>query len=106
MQITKTFLTAVRVNDENVYQVSWIDDPKKAATGDYNVALYDDDGYSALRKASRTGEDVSSIKPLVTIVINFPGAYQGPWVNSEFMAAFLSILVWYLAFSAKSKLLS
>lgn len=99
-------ISAVRINDENKYQVSWIDDPKKASSGEYSVTLYDDEGYAALRKAIRSGEDTSSVKPLVTIVVNFPGAYQGPWVNSEFMAAVLSVLVWYLAFSAKSKLLA
>jgi len=54
----------------------------------------------------RSGEDISSVKPIATVVLNFPGAYQGPWVNSEFMAAVLSILVSYAAFSAKSKLLA
>jgi len=97
--------SAVRVTGDNVYQVSWVDD-LKASSGDYTVALYDDEGFAALKKASRSGQETSSIKPLVEIVINFPGAYLGPWVNSEFLAAFLSILVWYLAFSAKSKLLS
>lgn len=99
-------LPAARIGEDNRYQVSWTEDVKKAKSGDYNVNLYDEEGYGALRKALRSGEDTSAIKPLVTIVLNYPGAYQGPWVNSEFMAAVLSVLVWYLAFSAKSKLLS
>ncbi|KAK6638960.1 hypothetical protein RUM43_007230 [Polyplax serrata] len=99
-------LPAVRLNDENRYQVSWLDDAAKASSGDYRIALYDDEGYVALRKAMRNGEDTSSVKPLVTIIVNFPGAYKGPWVNSEFIAAILAISVWYMAFSAKSKLLA
>lgn len=99
-------LPAARIGDDNMYQVSWTEDVKKAKSGDYNVNLYDEEGYGILRKALRSGEDTSTIKSLVTIVINYPGAYQGPWVNSEFMAAVLSVIVWYLAFSAKSKLLS
>lgn len=98
-------LPAVRISDDK-YQVSWVEDVKKAASGDYSVNLYDDEGFGALKKAIRSGEDISSVKPLVTIMVNYPGAYQGPWVNSEFMAAVLSVLVWYLAFSAKSRLLS
>lgn len=99
-------LPAARVGEENKYQVSWTEDLKKARSGDYNINLYDEEGYGALRKALRSGEDATTVKPLVTIVLNYPGAYQGPWVNSEFMAAVLSVLVWYLAYSAKSKLLS
>lgn len=104
LQILK--ISAVRINDENRYQVSWVDDPAKASSGDYKITLYDDEGFAALRKAMRSGEDISSVRPLVAIVVNFPGAYKGPWVNSEFIAAILAILVWYLAFSAKSKLLA
>lgn len=96
----------MRVNDDNRYQVSWTDDPKTASTGDYHVVLYDDEGYAAYRKAIRNGEDASSVNPLVTILVNFPGAYQGPWVNSEIMAALMSIAVCYFAVSAKSQLLS
>jgi len=99
-------LPAARIGDDNKYQVSWTEDVKKAKSGDYSVNLYDEEGYGALRKALRSGEDISTVKPLVTIVVSYPGAYQGPWVNSEFMAAVLSGLVWYLAFSAKSNLLS
>nr|CAD7433960.1 unnamed protein product [Timema monikensis] len=83
---------AARTGDDK-YQVSWTEEVKKARSGDYNVNLFDDEGYAALRKAVRSGEDASTVKPLVTVVVNYPGAYQGPWVNSEFMAAVLSLLV-------------
>jgi translocon-associated protein subunit delta len=105
-EINGKTLPAARIGDDNKYQVSWTEDVKKARSGDYSVNLYDEEGYAALRKAVRSGEDPSSVKSLVTIVVNYPGAYQGPWVNSEFMAAILSVLVWYLAFSARSKLLA
>ena len=105
-EINGKTLPAARIGDDNRYQVSWTEEVKKARSGDYSVNLYDEEGYAAMRKAIRSGEDPSSVKPLVTVVVNHPGAYQGPWVNSEFMAAILSVFVWYLAFSAKSKLLS
>jgi len=105
-EINGKTLPAARIGDGNKYQVSWTEDVKKTRSGDYSVNLYDEEGYAALRKAIRSGEDSSSVKSLVTIVVNHPGAYQGPWVNSEFMAAILSVLVWYLAFSARSKLLA
>ncbi|PSN36512.1 hypothetical protein C0J52_05052, partial [Blattella germanica] len=105
-EINGRTLPAARIGDDNRYQVSWTEDVKKARSGDYSVNLYDEEGYAALRKAVRSGEDPSSVKTLTTVLLNHPGAYQGPWVNSEFMAAMLSVLVWYLAFSAKSKLLA
>lgn len=86
--------------------MSWTEDVKKARRGDYSINIYDEENYGALRKAIRNNEDISAVKPLASVVLNFPGAYQGPWVNSEFMAFVLSIAVWYAAFSAKSKLLS
>ncbi|GLH15148.1 hypothetical protein R5R35_007587 [Gryllus longicercus] len=105
-EINGRTVPAARLSEANKYQVSWTEDLKKARSGDYNVNLYDEEGYAALRKAARSGEDPSAVKPLVTIVVNYPGAYQGPWVNTDFMAAVLAVLVWYLAFSAKSKLLA
>lgn len=105
-EINGKTLPAARIGDDNRYQVSWTEDVKKARSGDYSVSLYDEEGYAALRKAIRSGEDASTVKSLVTIVVTYPGAYQGPWVNSEFMAAILSVVVWYLAFSARSKLLA
>lgn len=96
---------AARIGEDK-YQVSWAEEVKKARTGDYVINVYDDEGFAALRKASRSGEDPSTVKPLVTIYVNYPGAYQGPWVNSEFMAAVLAIIVWYVAYSAKAKLLA
>ncbi|XP_063222480.1 translocon-associated protein subunit delta [Bacillus rossius redtenbacheri] len=104
-EINGKTVPAARIGDSK-YQVSWTEEVKKARSGDYSVNLYDEEGYAALRKAARNGEDPSAVKPLVTVMVNYPGAYQGPWVNSEFMAAILSLLVWYLAFSAKSKLLA
>jgi len=99
-------LPVFRNTDGSKYQVSWTEDVKIARKGDFSINLYGEDGFAALRKAQRVGEPISSVKPLVTIVLNHPGAYHGPWVNTEFMAAVLAGVVGYVAFSAKSKLLS
>merc|ERR1712117_402416 len=86
------------------YQISWTTEVKHAKTGDHEVNLYDEEGYTAAKRALESGEG-SAVKPLVTIVVNYPGAYKGPWINSELLAAALSILVFYLAYSSKSALL-
>lgn len=86
--------------------MSWTEDIKKARSGDYNIKLYDEEKYAAVRKAIRNGEDPDSVKPLAVVVLNNPGVYLGPWINSELLAAFLVALVSYMAFSAKYKLLA
>ncbi|EZA54951.1 hypothetical protein DMN91_009443 [Ooceraea biroi] len=99
-------LPAVRLSAENKYQISWTEDIKKARSGDYYIKLYDEEKYAAVRKAIRNGEDPDSVNALAMVVLNSPGVYLGPWVNSEFLAAFLATLVSYTAFSAKYKLLA
>uniref|UniRef100_A0A4D5RAI4 Translocon-associated protein subunit delta n=1 Tax=Scolopendra viridis TaxID=118503 RepID=A0A4D5RAI4_SCOVI len=90
--------------EENKYQVSWTEDPKKVSSGEHQVKIYDEEGFALLRKAQRNGEDTSNLKPSFTIGVNHHGTYTGPWVQSEFMAAATALVVWYLAYSAKSKI--
>jgi len=87
------------------YQVSWTTDVKKVSTGDHSVDLYDSEGFTALKRSRDRGE-ASTVSPLVTIVVSYPGSYGGPWLNSEHLAAGLAALVFYLAFSSKSALLA
>jgi translocon-associated protein subunit delta len=86
-------------------QVSWRVDVKKAVTGDHKVALYDSEGYTQVKRARERGEE-AVIPPMVTIVVNYPGSYGGPWLNSEHLALGLAALVFYLAFSSRSSLLA
>jgi len=90
----------------NKYQVSWTEEIKNARRGDVTVRLFDEDGYAALRKALRAGEDITTLSPLFTVAVNHPGAFNGPWLKSEFLAAALSLVVAYLALSSRAKLLS
>ncbi|KAK9500764.1 hypothetical protein O3M35_001962 [Rhynocoris fuscipes] len=96
---------AVQLSKDS-YQVSWVEEISKARSGTYTINFYDEEGYALLRKAIRNYEQTSSVKPLFNISIHHPGTYQGPWLNSEFLAAAIAILVWYMAFTVKSKLLN
>jgi len=87
------------------YLVSWTKDKKHATTGAISVPLYDSEGYNLLSRALDRGEAATS-PPLVTIVVNHPGSYNGPLFNSEHFALGLSALVFYLAFSSRSALLA
>lgn len=105
-EIDGKILPVMKVDGRTKYQVSWTEEIKKARSGDYVISLYDEEGYGNLRKTIRSGEDPKSVTPLTVITLNYSGAYLGPWVNSEFLAAVLLIGAWYVAFVHKSKLLS
>ncbi|XP_037818868.1 translocon-associated protein subunit delta [Lucilia sericata] len=88
---------------EEKYQVSWTQEIKKSSSGNVVVRLFDEDGYSNLRKVQRDGGKVSSVKSLVDITINTKSAYKGPWVKAELVAALLVGAIAYFAVTTKSK---
>ncbi|XP_038237374.1 translocon-associated protein subunit delta isoform X2 [Dermochelys coriacea] len=68
-----------RGQDVGRYQVSWSMEHRNARSGTYEVKFFDEESYSALRK----------------------GAWSGPWVSTEVLAAAIGLFVYYLALSAK-----
>ncbi|XP_053908119.1 translocon-associated protein subunit delta [Cuculus canorus] len=91
-----------RGQDVGRYQVSWSLEHRNAHSGTYEVKFFDEESYSALRKAQRNNEDVSRIRPLFTVSVDHRGAWTGPWVSTEVVAAAIGLGVYYLAFSTKS----
>lgn len=86
--------------------MSWTEEPKEASRGSHPVYLYDEEGFGAVRKAQRSGSPVEDVPEIYKIDIYHGGAFNGPWVNSEILAAALAIGIAYVAFSSKSKLLA
>ncbi|XP_052068967.1 translocon-associated protein subunit delta-like [Mytilus californianus] len=97
---------ATKTNKADNYQISFSEEHKNLPSGSYQVRLYDDEGYSALKKAQRSGDSESQIKPVHTFHISHPGVWKGPLLQSEFVASMVAILVWYFAYTAKAKLQS
>jgi len=106
----RALLPAVRsASNPSKYQVSWTQEVKTARSGDYSVHLYDEESAGAVKRVLESGATEipeSTVKPLVTIVVNFPGAYTGHYLNSELLATILVAVVFYLAYSSKSALLA
>ncbi|OCT67320.1 signal sequence receptor, delta L homeolog isoform X2 [Xenopus laevis] len=71
-----------RGQDVGRYQVSWSLEHKNAHSGTYEVKFFDEESYSLLRK----------------------GAWNGPWVSTDVLAALIGILVYYTAYTAKSNI--
>jgi translocon-associated protein subunit delta len=83
--------------------VSWTEDTKTASSGNRLVRIFDEETYGAARKALRAGEDLSGVASFADVVINHPGAYNGPWLKSELLATLVSLVVTYFAISFKLK---
>ena len=43
-------LSVVKSKETNEYVVSWLEETKKAPRGNFEIKVYDDEGYAALRK--------------------------------------------------------
>ena len=91
------------------YQVSWTEEIAKSRSGEQTVKVYDEEGFSQLRKAQRKVEEggaAEEVKPLLTVAVNHSGVYKGLWFNIETLATLSVIFVWYSAYSLKSKLVA
>jgi len=95
---------ASRIEGANKYQVTFTGEHKTIPAGTYSMKFYDEEGYSNLRKAQRSGEDADSVKSLFAIPVNHPGASKGPYIQSEVVATAVGAMVGYLAHCARSKL--
>jgi len=87
------------------YQLGWTKELKQAKPGDYSIDLYDEDGFSAIKRITERGEDPSSVKPLTTLTINYTGSYKGPYFSSELVALAVAFLAVYFAYTTQAKLL-
>ncbi|XP_046456857.1 translocon-associated protein subunit delta-like [Daphnia pulex] len=97
-------LSVVKSKETNEYVVSWLEETKKAPRGNFEIKVYDDEGYAAVRKAQRNGEDTSAVPTVGVVVLYHPGAYTGPWINSELAAVIVAFGVLYYAVTTKTKL--
>ncbi|XP_067632386.1 translocon-associated protein subunit delta [Eurosta solidaginis] len=85
------------------YQVSWTKEIKKSGGGNVVLRLFDEEGYANVRKAQRDGDQVANVKSLIDITVATKGAYKGPWVKAELVAALAVGGIAYFAFTTKSK---
>ncbi|XP_028140133.1 translocon-associated protein subunit delta [Diabrotica virgifera virgifera] len=99
-------ISPVSLVGNDKFQVSWTEDIKTAKSGDRLIKLYDEEGYVAYKKASRANEDVSSVPSFADVVVTHSGAYNGPWLKSEFIATILSLIVAYVALASRAKVSS
>ncbi|XP_071082395.1 translocon-associated protein subunit delta-like [Haliotis cracherodii] len=103
-EVAGRVVPATRTKDGNKYQISVSDEHKNLPSGSYEIRIFDEEGYSLLRKAQRSGESAENVKPLVTTAINHQGVWKGTLIQTEMVAALVAVLVWWLAYTAKSSL--
>jgi len=97
-------IPVTRLLGEDKYQVSFSEEHKKLAAGSYSMPIYDEEGYSDLRKAQRSGESTEAVKKLFSVTVEHKGASAGPAVQSEAVATLVAVIVCYFAYSAKASL--
>ncbi|RXG58268.1 Translocon-associated protein subunit delta, partial [Armadillidium vulgare] len=86
---------------KSVDGVSWTEDTATAPTGEQPIRLFDEHGYAALKKAQRSGEDSSAVKPIATVKLYHPEPTESR-VQSETIAIIAIIILYYYAYSQKS----
>uniref|UniRef100_A0A8B9H0K2 Translocon-associated protein subunit delta n=1 Tax=Astyanax mexicanus TaxID=7994 RepID=A0A8B9H0K2_ASTMX len=64
------FIVELSLACANGVQVSWSLPHKQASSGTYQVKFFDEESYSALRKAQRNNEDIDTIKPLFSVNVD------------------------------------
>ncbi|XP_021946149.1 translocon-associated protein subunit delta [Folsomia candida] len=87
------------IGADGSYQISIVKEVSTQTKGDHTFSIHSDEGLSQIKKKQPA-------VALATVVLNHPGAWSGPWLNSEHLAAILGVLVGYAAISGKGKLLS
>jgi len=100
-----SLVPATKIPGEEKFQVTVTDTHKALAAGTYAVHVYDDEGATQYRKAQRAGEPTAAVKALFTVDVEHKGASGTLNINSEFCAAAIAVLVWYLAYSARCKMI-
>ncbi|XP_065067265.1 translocon-associated protein subunit delta-like [Rhopilema esculentum] len=105
-EVNGLLVPVAKSEDSGKYQVSWSTEHKAAQKGDIPIKIYDEEGYSAYRKAQRSGEKVPSVQPLATVTINHTGARrEGFIVQTEFLSACVTMLIFWLANTARGKIM-
>lgn len=106
----KRSIPVMKSVDGTTYQISWTSEElvKPSLSSSYKIystKVYDEEGYAQLRKAQRKADGSGSdVKPLFSLDVPHPGTYKGPYLQTELIAAFLSVFVWWSAYLAKAKL--
>merc|ERR1712212_161756 len=93
------WVQVARSKDGSQYQLGWSVELKSAKPQDFNIDLYDEDGYSALKRVEEGSAKINPVKPLTTVTIQYAGSYEGPYFSSEVVAVLVSFLVVYFAYT-------
>lgn len=96
-------LPVAKSDDGSRFQISWTSELSKSYSNSYEIKVHDEEGLSNLKRAQRK-ESKEEVTPLFKINFSHPGTYRGPWFQTEMIASVISILVWWVAYTHKSKL--
>jgi len=105
-ELDNDIIPVAKLSDQDVYQVSWANVHKEAKTGDFPIRIFNEEGYTTYRKAQRSEEDLSKVASIFTVSLNHPGSVrEGLFVQTEFIAVVVALLVWWMANSMRSQIM-
>lgn len=55
-------MSVVKSKETNSYVVSWLEETKKAPRGNFEIKVYDDEGYAAVRKVNHLFYSILSLR--------------------------------------------
>merc|ERR1712168_195434 len=93
------WVQVARSKDGSQYQLGWSVELKNAKPQDFTIELFDEEGYSALKRQEEGSANLN-VKPLTTVTIQYAGSYKGPYFSSEIVAVLVSFLVVYFAYTS------
>jgi len=101
-EINGVLLTSSSDESGEKYQIGWSEPHKTAHTGQIKLRLFDEEGFSAFKKAQRNNEDVKKVKELRIVEFYHQGLSSGPYVQSELLVTILFAVVYYWASKHRS----
>uniref|UniRef100_A0A914EP10 Translocon-associated protein subunit delta n=1 Tax=Acrobeloides nanus TaxID=290746 RepID=A0A914EP10_9BILA len=97
-------LQAAVSEETSKYQVSWQHEHPESGSQNFDVKIFDEEQLAAYKKAERSGEDVSTVKPLFTTTHSHAGVTKNSPIASETVITVILLAAVYFAVNAKSQL--
>nr|CAB3266614.1 translocon-associated protein subunit delta-like [Phallusia mammillata] len=101
-----TQIPVTKSPEGNNFQVSWTSSSLVQARKMYKVRFFDEEGYSNLRKAIRSSQDINSVKELFQVEFKHPGLSSKLWIRSELLALIVATIVFYVVCKERSEVIA
>ncbi|KAK9701220.1 Translocon-associated protein, delta subunit precursor (TRAP-delta) [Popillia japonica] len=91
---------------ENLFQISWIEDSliPRPPTNKL-IRIFDEEGFFTITKRRQLRRDTDNVEELFRLSVDIPGKFTKSWLKCELVAIVAAVLIAYVAFNLKRRLL-